>query len=71
MKNYISLAFLAAFFVSVSCVDTYRHPLEDELERLDAELARMDEYLNEKETRITMSRTVSSIHSHASGMRIR
>lgn len=60
MKNYISLAFLAAFFVSVSCVDTYRHPLEDELERLDAELARMDEYLNEKETRIT---TIESLLS--------
>ncbi|MBQ7898321.1 MAG: hypothetical protein IJ307_00520 [Bacteroidales bacterium] len=52
MKHYSISAILILLF-AVSCVDTYRHPLASELERLDSELARMEEYVNEKEAKIS------------------
>lgn len=52
MKHYSISAILLLLF-AVSCVDTYRHPLASELERLDSELARMEEYVNEKEAKIS------------------
>lgn len=52
MKHYFAPAILC-LLLAVSCVDTYRHPLASELERLDSELARMDEYVKEKEARIS------------------
>lgn len=50
--KYYSISAIVSLLLVVSCVDTYRHPLADEFERLDSELARMEEYVNEKEARI-------------------
>lgn len=47
-----SISAILSLLLAVSCVDAYRHPLADEFERLDSELARMEEYVNEKEARI-------------------
>lgn len=52
MKCY-SISVILSLMLAVSCVDAYRHPLADELERLDTELARMEEYVNEKEAKIS------------------
>ena len=50
--KHCSISVILSLFLAVSCVDAYRHPLADELGRLDSELARMDEYVNEKEAKI-------------------
>ena len=50
--KHCSISAILSLFLAVSCVDAYRHPLADELGRLDSELARMDEYVNEKEAKI-------------------
>lgn len=50
--KYYSISAIVSLLLAVSCVDAYRHPLADEFERLDSELARMEEYVNEKEARI-------------------
>ena len=47
-----SISVILSLLLAVSCVDAYRHPLADELGRLDSELARMEEYVNEKEAKI-------------------
>ena len=52
MKHY-SVSAIFSLLLAVSCVHTYRHPLASELERLDSELARMEEYVNEKEAKIS------------------
>ena len=52
MKHY-SVSTIFSLLLAVSCVHTYRHPLASELERLDSELARMEEYVNEKEAKIS------------------
>lgn len=51
--KYYSISAILSLMLAVSCVDAYRHPLADELERLDTELARMEEYVNEKEAKIS------------------
>lgn len=48
-----SISAILSLLLAVSCVDTYRHPLADELGRLDSELARMEEYVKEKEAKIS------------------
>ena len=50
--KHCSISAILSLFLAVSCVDAYRHPLADELGRLDSELARMEEYVNEKEAKI-------------------
>ena len=50
--KHCSISAILSLFLAVSCVDAYRHPLADEFERLDSELARMEEYVNEKEAKI-------------------
>lgn len=50
--KHCSISVILSLFLAVSCVDAYRHPLADELGRLDSELARMEEYVNEKEAKI-------------------
>lgn len=50
--KHCSISAILSLLLAVSCVDAYRHPLADEFERLDSELARMEEYVNEKEARI-------------------
>ena len=52
MKHY-SVSAIFSLLLAVSCVHTYRHPLASDLERLDSELARMEEYVNEKEAKIS------------------
>ena len=51
--KHSSISAILSLLLAVSCVDAYRHPLADELERLDAELARMEEYVKEKEAKIS------------------
>ena len=51
--KYYSISAIVSLLLAVSCVDAYRHPLADDLERLDAELAKMEEYVNEKEAKIS------------------
>ena len=50
--KHCSISAILSLLLAVSCVDAYRHPLADEFERLDSELARMEEYVNEKEAKI-------------------
>ena len=53
MRN---LAYILLALLSVSCVNSYVHPCEDDLRRLDEALEEMDEYVAIKESRIaTMS----------------
>ena len=51
--KYYSISAIVSLLLAVSCVDTYRHPLADEFERLDSELASMEEYVKEKEAKIS------------------
>lgn len=51
--KHCSISAILSLLLAVSCVDAYRHPLADELERLDAELASMEEYVKEKEAKIS------------------
>ena len=51
--KHCSISVILSLLLAVSCVDAYRHPLADELGRLDSELARMEEYVNEKEAKIS------------------
>lgn len=51
--KHCSISAILSLLLAVSCVDAYRHPLADEFERLDSELARMEEYVNEKEAKIS------------------
>lgn len=50
--KHCSISAILSLLLAVSCVDPYCHPLADEFERLDSELARMEEYVNEKEAKI-------------------
>ena len=47
------LAYIFYVFALASCVDSYVHPCEDELRRLDRTLDQMDEYVTIKESRIS------------------
>lgn len=51
--KHCSISAILSLLLAVSCVDAYRHPLADEFERLDSELARMEEYVMEKEAKIS------------------
>ena len=51
--KHCSISVILSLFLAVSCVDAYRHPLADEFERLDSELASMEEYVKEKEAKIS------------------
>lgn len=51
--KHCSISAILSLLLAVSCVDAYRHPLADEFERLDSELARMEEYVKEKEAKIS------------------
>ena len=46
------LAYIFVALLSVSCVNSYVHPCEDDLRRLDEALEEMDEYVAIKESRI-------------------
>lgn len=50
MKNYVF--YIALFLMSVSCNQTYEHPMEAELKRVDDALDHMSEYVALKESRI-------------------
>ena len=53
------LAYILLALLSVSCVNSYVHPCEDDLRRLDDALEEMDEYVAIKESRIaTISETL-------------
>lgn len=51
MRRYLYFALL--LFISLSCRHAYVHPLESELQRLDAALDKMEEYTTLKESRIS------------------
>ena len=51
--KHCSISAILSLLLAVSCVDAYRHPLADEFERLDSELASMEEYVKEKEAKIS------------------
>lgn len=51
--KHCSISAILSLLLAVSCVDPYRHPLADEFERLDSELARMEEYIKEREAKIS------------------
>ena len=52
MKYRLSFCLTAAVLL-VSCNDSYQHPLTSDLERLDSELAKMEEYVKAKEAKIS------------------
>ena len=51
--KYCLPVYLTAALLFVACTDSYQHPLTSDLERLDSELAKMDEYVKAKEAKIT------------------
>ena len=51
--KHCSISAILSLLLAVSCVDAYRHPLADEFERLDSELASMEVYVKEKEAKIS------------------
>lgn len=52
MKPTFVLAFLSSLLLIASCSKIHSDALEEELCRLDAELEKMDEYVNEKQARV-------------------
>ena len=51
-KSMRKIAYILLALLSVSCTDSYVHPCEDDLRRLDHVLDHMDEYVTVKESRI-------------------